>query len=461
MKNINSTIKELSEALDGDSLLLGQGISLKYSADWSETTPCSPIAVVKPKTIEDLSTVLATCHANDQSIVVQGGLTGLAGGATPRSNEIAISLERLVGILEIDTSSMTITALAGTPLEVLQDAAAEHNLMVPLDLGARGSCTIGGNISTNAGGTEVIRYGMTRAMVLGLEAVLADGTVISSMNKMIKNNSGYDLKQLFIGTEGTLGIVCNCVLQLQPKLSDTQTAIVGLKSYDQVVELLNLLKSDLAQGLTAFELMWHDYYHKILQLLPDLRNPIDTTEPFYLLLEYQSNDQSNGKELFESTLARYMETGLIENAAIAQNGRDAEAFWNIREGVSELLQIYAIRSNQDVSMPIASIGEFASELENDLMLSFPNIEIFLFGHIGDSNIHIIASNKSEDDCAKITKLIMQKVQQYEGSISAEHGIGILKKAYLDYSRTEAEIQLMKTLKSALDPKNILNPGRVF
>jgi len=302
---------------------------------------------------------------------------------------------------------------------------------------------------------------MTRAMVLGLEAVLADGTVISSMNKMIKNNSGYDLKQLFIGTEGTLGIVCKCVLQLQPKLSDTQTAIVGLKSYDQVVELLNLLKSDLAQGLTAFELMWHDYYHKILQLLPDLRNPIDTTEPFYLLLEYRSNDQTNGKELFESTLARHMETGLIENAAIAQNGRDAEAFWNIREGVSELLQIYAIRSNQDVSMPIASIGEFASELENDLMLSFPNIEIFLFGHIGDSNIHIIASNKSEDDCAKITKLIMQKVQQYEGSISAEHGIGILKKAYLDYSRTEAEIQLMKTLKSALDPKNILNPGRVF
>ena len=211
---MSELISQLESALDASSLLLGDAISDKYYADWSGAEPCPPAALLKPRTTGELSTIMALCHQYNQSVVVQGGLTGLAGGATPKLGEFAISLERMSGVTEVDITGMTLTAEAGTPLQLIQEAAEKHDLFLPLDLGARGSCMIGGNIATNAGGTEVLRYGMTRAMVMGLEVVLADGTVISSMNKLIKNNSGYDLKHLFIGSEGTLGIVTRVVLQL-------------------------------------------------------------------------------------------------------------------------------------------------------------------------------------------------------------------------------------------------------
>lgn len=458
---MNTLLDELKTSLDPSSLILGDAISDKYFTDWSGAKPCPPAALLKPKTTDELSRIMALCHQYDQPVVVQGGLTGLAGGATPQNGEFAISLELMCAIEEIDPTAMTLTALAGTPLQVLQEAAAEHDLFVPLDLGARGSCMIGGNVATNAGGTEVIRYGMTRSMVLGLEAVLADGTVISAMNKMVKNNSGYDLKHLFIGSEGTLGIVTRVVLQLQPKSRGSHTALCALNSYTAVTQLLIALKRSLGSGLTGFELMWDSYYDKVIEIVPNLTSPFGDSHPFYLLIEYKDNDEVLGKQRFESVLFAQLEAGLLTDALIAQSHQDAAIFWAIRDGIGELFQVLGPVSNQDVSLPVTDIGVFAADLDKRLKNKYSNIGVLLFGHIGDNNLHVCAYTGREEDKVKINEDIMLMIGEYSGAISAEHGIGVLKRDFLPLSRTNNEIALMKTIKQAMDPKNILNPGRVI
>ena len=460
-----SLLENLKSILGDAGFVAGEDISEKHSSDWSGLQPCAPAVLLRPKTSEQVSQVLALCNEYEQAIVVQGGLTGLVGGATPQSGEFALSLERMTGIEELDSSSMTMTALAGTPLQTLQQRAAEHDLFLPLDLGARGSCTIGGNVATNAGGTEVIRYGMTRSIVLGLEVVLADGTVLSSINKMIKNNTGYDLKQLFIGSEGTLGVVTKVVIQLQPQQLNTQSALCTLDDYDKVVQLLGKLKQGLGSGLTAFELMWANYYHKSLQVQPSLQNPFahqgSDIPPFYLLVEYKDNDLNNGRELFESVLYEQIEGDLISDAVIAKNYQDTENFWKIRDGIGELLQTYTGISNQDISLPINKIGEFSDAIDSALSDKFDNIDVLFFGHIGDSNLHVCAYSGNADDLNVISADIMQITGEFNGAVSAEHGIGVVKKKYLPLSRTDAEIAVMKNIKGALDPKGILNPGRVI
>ena len=458
---MNNLIASLVELLDPSTGLTGADISEKYHADWSGADPCQPLALLKPKTTQQLSEIMALCHQHDQPVVIQGGLTGLAGGATPQSGEIAISLERMNGIEELDATAMTVTALAGTPLQVLQDAAEDRELFLPLDLGARGSCNIGGNLATNAGGTEVIRYGMTRSMVLGREAVLADGTVINAMNKMVKNNSGYDLKHLFIGSEGTLGIVTRVVLQLQPKSRSSHTALCALNSYESVTKLLVELKRSLGSGLTGFELMWDSYYNKVLEVLPSLTSPFQENHTYYLLLEYKDNNQTLGAERFESALFEQLESGLIDDALIAQSHQDADKFWQIRDGIGELFQVLGPVSNQDVSLPLEQIGPFADDLDQRLKAKYNNIGVLLFGHIGDNNLHVCAYTGRDEDKARINEDIMLMIGEYAGAITAEHGIGVLKRDFLALSRTPSEIALMKTLKMAMDPKGILNPKRVI
>jgi FAD/FMN-containing dehydrogenase len=458
---MSTLLDQLEATLGSSGLIVGSAISDKYSADWSGAKPCPPAALLKPKTTNELSAVMVLCHQYDQPVVVQGGLTGLAGGATPQNGEFAVSLERMNAVEEIDPTAMTLSAQAGTPLQVLQEAAAEHDLFVPLDLGARGSCMIGGNVATNAGGTEVIRYGMTRSMVLGLEVVLADGTVVSSMNKMVKNNSGYDLKHLFIGSEGTLGIVTRVVLQLQPKSRGTHTALCTLDSYAACTQLLNELKRSLGSGLTGFELMWDSYYDKVIEVLPNLTSPFAKSHPYYLLVEYKDNDLLSGGQRFESTLVASLETGLLTDALIAQSHQDAATFWAIRDGIGELFQVLGPVSNQDVSLPVTDIGVFADDLDKRLKAKYDTIGVLLFGHIGDNNLHICAYTGHEADKSRINEDIMLMIGEYAGAITAEHGIGVLKREYLPLSRTDNEIALMKTIKQALDPKNILNPGRVI
>ena len=388
-------------------------------------------------------------------------MTGLAGGATPQHGEVAVSLERMNGVEDIDEKNMTMTAWAGTPLQALQEAALENNLYLPIDLGARGSCTIGGNIATNAGGMEVIRFGMTRSSVLGLEAVLADGTVVSAMNRMIKNNSGYDLKHLFIGTEGTLGVVSRVVLQLQPRPISTHTALCALEDYGSVISVLNNLKLRLGGGLTGFELMWANYFDGVIEMIPHLKNPFSKEHPFYLLLEYKDNDPVLGGERFEDALFSNLENNLLTDALIAQSNQDALGFWEIRDAVSEVLPLLGPISNQDVSLPIGLIGNFAQTAEVRLKEKYSDFNIMYFGHIGDNNLHAFAYTGRAADVKPINHDIMHLIGEFGGAITAEHGVGILKKKYLSLSRTDNEIHLMRTLKDAMDPKGILNPGRVF
>lgn len=458
---MQTLLDKLTQTLDSSVLFLGDDISDKYHADWSGASPCAPAALLKPKTTQQLSQIMALCHEHDQPVVVQGGLTGLAGGATPLNGEFAVSLERMKGIEEIDPKAMTATVLAGTPLQVLQEAADQQNLFMPLDLGARGSCNIGGNVATNAGGTEVIRYGMTRSLVLGLEVVLADGTVINAMNKMIKNNSGYDLKHLFIGSEGTLGIITRVVLQLQPKLLACHTALCALEDYDSVTKLLTELKRSLGSGLTGFELMWDNYYNKVLEVDSELQNPFAEDHNFYLLVEYKDNESALGAERFEAELFGHLEAGLLSDALVAQSNQDAQQFWRIRDGIGELFKVLGPVSNQDVSLPIADIGVFATHLETRLKAKYPQIGVLLFGHIGDNNLHVCAYTGREEDKLSINEDIMLMIGEYSGAISAEHGVGVIKRDFLDQSRTDEEIALMRSIKTAMDPKGILNPGRVI
>ena len=390
--------------------------------------------------------------------MVQGGLTGLCGGATPQDEEVALSLERLSGIEELDQASMTMTVLAGTPLQAIQDAADAAGFLFPLDLGARGSCNIGGNISTNAGGNEVIRFGMTRNLILGLEVVLADGTVITSLNKMLKNNAGYDLKHLFIGTEGTLGVVTRAVLRLFAKPEGRSTALVALESFEDVVRFLHFMSREFSGSLSSFEVMWDSYYDYIIEHVPTVNSPFDERYPIYVLTEISGK---SGQTVLENALAGELEQDRILDAVICKSEREREAVWAIRDGVGEAMAVIMDNANFDVSVPINAMAEFLNQLESDIKALLPATALLVFGHIGDGNLHLVFTADRKEDKKTIYDVVYRQVGAYNGSISAEHGIGMMKRSYLQQSRSDEEIALMKQLKQALDPKNILNPGRVI
>ena len=455
---MNEAITQLIEKLGPDVILTGAEVSEKYHADSSGETAHAPVAVARPASTAQVSDILRTCSAANQKIVVQGGLTGLCGGATPQGEEIALSLERLNGIEELDAESMTMTVLAGTPLQSIQDAAEDAGFLFPLDLGARGSCNIGGNISTNAGGNEVIRFGMTRNLVLGLEVVLADGTVITSLNKMLKNNAGYDLKHLFIGTEGTLGIVTRAVLRLFAKPEGRSTALVALESFDDVISFLHFMNREFSGSLSSFEVMWDSYYDYIIKHVPTVSSPFDERYPIYVLTEI--SDRS-GNSVLEDALAGQMEAGRMLDAVICKSERERESVWAIRDGVGEAMAVIKDNANFDVSVPINAMADFLRQLETEIKALLPDTTLLVFGHIGDGNLHLVFTVDRKEDKKTIYDVVYRQVGAYNGSISAEHGIGMMKRAYLHQSRSKEELALMKLLKQAMDPNNILNPGRVL
>jgi len=459
-------LRGLREVLDSAGLQTGADIETRFRKDWyAPLDPQPPLAVARPRDTREVSAVLAACHRHGQPVVPQGGMTGLAAGATPRGGELVLSLERLCGVEEIDAQAGTMTVLAGTTLQAAQEAAREAGWLLALDLGARGSCQIGGNIATNAGGNRVIRYGMARDQVLGLEAVLADGTVLSSLNKMQKNNAGYDLRQLFVGSEGTLGVVTRAVLRLAPLPACTQTALCALSHYDDVVALLRHAQRRLSGRLSAFEVMWADYYGLVTSRIAGIRAPLPAGHPFYVLLDLQGNDSALDAPAFEAMLESAMEDGLIADAALASSQKEADACWALRDAVAEFPQMWAPNAAFDVSLPIGRIGAFADTLRARVLAAWPQAELVNFGHVGDSNLHVSvhlpgATGQSFPE-AEIEAVVYGVVGEFAGSISAEHGIGLHKKPYLHHSRSPAELTLMRTLKQALDPRNILNPGRVF
>ena len=394
--------------------------------------------------------------------MTQGGLTGLAGGAHPQAGEIALSLERMSGIEEIDPASATLTALAGTPLAVIQQAADEAGFLCGIDLGARGTCTIGGNIATNAGGNQVLRYGMARRNTLGLEVVLADGTVVRSLNKMLKNNAGYDWTQLFIGSEGTLGVVTRAVIGLHPKPLGLQTALCAVASFEDALVVLRQFQQKHPGRLLVFEAMWREFMTvatQICGLPPAFEDEHDVT----LLIEADMGEDPEGTDAFSLLLSEFYEQDLIKDAVIAQSRADRNRFWAYRETPYEYGRFLPEEIRFDVSVPLDRMAEAVAHLRQEMPKQWPDAVYVVFGHVADSNIHInVAIRDMSDEIKKgVQSLVYSLVSGMGGSISAEHGIGRIKRPYLSMSRTEPELALMATMKQALDPAGILNPGRVL
>ncbi len=458
----DACLAALAQVLPPAALLTGADIPLRNLQDTSYLPPETPLAVLRPDTPQGVAEAMRICAAHGVPVVPQGGLTGLAGGAHPVAGAVMLSLERLHGIEEIDPAASTMTVRAGTPLEVIQRAADEAGFFIPLDLGARGSCQIGGNLGTNAGGNRVIRYGMAREMVLGLEYVLPDGTLVTSLNKMIKNNAGYDLKQLFIGSEGTLGIVTRAVLRMQPKPGCVNAALCGLDSYGDVVALLGAARRGLGPMLSAFEGMWPDYWHEATVTV-GVRSPLAGQHGFYVLIEAQGLDDAIDGPRFQAWIEAQFEAGVIADAAVSQSMGDVAGFWATRDACSEFGSRLGPHVAFDIGLPVARMDEFTIACRARLAERVPDAFSVYYGHIGDGNLHLVALSRgaASQPMAEISAAVYETVRAFGGTVSAEHGIGILKKTYLGYTRTEAEIALMRRLKRALDPQGILNPGKVF
>jgi len=460
MPEFAQLIESLGRTLPPGTVLSAGDAGPRHHADWTRVNPCAPRAVCRPHSTAEVATILRACHAAGQPVVVQGGLTGLAGGATPREGELALSLERLSGVEEVDPDGGTMRVRAGTRLATVHEAAEREGLQFSLDLGARGSCMIGGNIATNAGGNRVIRYGMTRELVLGLEAVLADGTVVSSLNTMLKNNAGYDLKQLFVGTEGTLGVVTRAVLRLHPAPRERITAFAATDSFAALVALMREARAAFAGQLGSFETMWRNYFDFALAELKVGARPFDQPHAHYALIEIEALEPAADAERLEAFLARMLESGVAADALIARSLDESAKLWRIRESAGELMMHLGLPMAYDVSLPIQKMTAYLEQLDAGLPAVLGDRPLYTFGHLGDGNLHLVTGLRSLAEVEPLDRLVYGALDGF-GSVSAEHGIGVIKRKWLSRSRGPAELALMRTLKSALDPRDILNRGRVL
>tara|TARA_E500000081_G_C6123722_1_gene349571 strand:- start:384 stop:1760 length:1377 start_codon:yes stop_codon:yes gene_type:complete len=454
-------LKEIESVVGEKGIIIGEDVFNRKAGIWIDDG-IKADAIIRPQNTEELSKVLSICNEFKQEVIPHGGLTGLAEGAITKKGQIAISTERMKQILEVDEIGRTITVEAGVPLEAAQEEAEKYNLMLAVDLGARGSCTIGGNISTNAGGNMVIKYGMMRDSVLGLEAVLADGKIMTSMNQMLKNNSGYDLKQLFIGTEGTLGFITRAVLRLREKPKSTNTALLGLDSFTQVINFLKFMDKGLGGNLSAYEVMWKNFYKGVVSATTNSIPPLPLESNYYVLVETSGANQEKDSALFESLLEEALQNKIIHDAVIPQSEGERSKLWAIRDDVEQHYQEGPVKMF-DVSMPILSMENYIEEVNKKFAENWDTYKCIVFGHVGDGNLHIIGGVGSNDrvNIKRMEGCIYDPLESINGAVSAEHGIGLEKKDYLRISRSINEINLMKTLKKALDPNNILNPGKVF
>jgi len=457
-------IDRLCKALRKGSVLTGTDIGSRYYHDLAGRPVAQPRVVVRPRTTEDVSALLRFCHREKVPVTTQGGMTGLVRGALPNPNEIVLSMELMNAVEEVDTSSGAALAQAGTPLQKIQERVEQEGYMFPLDLGARGSCTIGGNISTNAGGNRVIRYGMTRDLILGLEVVTADGMVLQGLRKYIKNNTGIDLKQLFIGSEGVLGVVTRAALRIFPAPRERQVALCALPSFALVISILGLARKLLSGELTAFEVMWNEYYRLVLERVNGVVRPLPVDYPFYVLIEASGDDADRIHADLDKLLDTAMRANMILDATLSTSNASAEAIWRIRDCSLELARTfpYPARIALDVSIAIDRMDQYVKTIVPRIKEIDPGAFAIVFGHAGDGNLHIeLHHEHTPDRRHELEGLAYQITSEFGGSISAEHGIGIVKRPYLKMSRTSEEIEAMRTLKRALDPNNILNPGRIF
>jgi len=422
--------------------------------------------LLRPRETGDVARILSVCDETGTAVVPQGGNTGLVGGQIPTSGEVLLSLERMNRIRSVSLEDNTLIAEAGVVLASAQKAAGEAGRLFPLSLAAEGSCTIGGNVSTNAGGVNVLRYGMTRDLVLGLEVVLANGRVLDLMRGLRKDNTGYDLKQLFIGAEGTLGIVTAAMLKLFPKPAGYTTVLVAIPGVEVAVELLNRLQDFSFRLMTAYEIMERRALDLVFKHIPGTADPFPEHPGWTLLIEISNPSAFDATEALEQALARALEEGRIVHALFAKTARDREALWRLRETIPEAQRLDGASIANDISVPLSRIAEFIRSGEQAVRAVLPEARVFTFGHVGDGNLHFAVQAPGHDAALlaareAIERAVQEETAKLRGSISAEHGLGLAKNDAIARYRSADEITLMRALKQTLDPKNILNPGKLL
>ncbi|KAB7631568.1 FAD-binding oxidoreductase [Verminephrobacter sp. Larva24] len=452
-------------ALVGPAHVITDGDLCAWEQDWRRRVRGKALAVVRPANTQQVAAVVQACAAAGTAIVPQGGNTGLTVGSIPDASgtQIVLALTRMNAVRSIDADNLTLTAEAGCILHNLQAAAHDAGLLFPLSLAAQGSCTIGGNLGTNAGGTQVLRYGNARELCLGLEVVTPQGQCWDGLRGLRKDNTGYDLRDLFIGSEGTLGVITKAVLKLRPKPTAVCTAFCGVPDFAAVIQLLSRAQSELPAGVSAFEVMWPGYYHFVLERLPHLRAPLARRHAFYLLLESSGADAERQNQAFECFLAKCMADGLLQDAAIAGSDADALAFWAIRDAPGEYQRILPGRVSFDVSFAISDVEAAIAHCEAALRERWPKATVLIYGHLGDGNIHIVVQEPDwpAGSMAEVQSVVYGITGQWAGSVSAEHGIGLKRKPVLGLTRSAIEIDVMRAIKRAIDPDNLLNPGKLL
>jgi len=451
---VKKAIEELLREIVGEAnVLTDPGDTAPYFTDWRRMYSAPGVAVARPASTAEVSKVVALCAREGVAVVPQGGNTGLVGGSVPTGarRELVLSLGRMNRIRSVDALNDAITVEAGCVLADVQRAADAAGRLFPLSLGAEGSCQIGGNLSTNAGGVNVLRYGSAREQVLGLEVVLPDGRVWNGLRALRKDNTGYDLKQLFLGAEGTLGVITAAVLRLYPRPSASATAWIALESPQAAVELLGELRAKLGERVSAFELVSRSCLEAVLARVPGSRDPLPAKHPWYVLAELGDSSADLRGRVEEALGSR--------EAAIAQSVEQARALWRIRESIPEA-QFANVK--HDISVPVSKIAAFAARAGAALEQAFPGIEIYCFGHVGDGNLHY---NVGDETLLKqreaVNKVVYAAVAAFDGSISAEHGLGQLKREAIRAQKDPLELELMRALKKTLDPAGLMNPGKVL
>ncbi len=424
--------------------------------------------VLRPGSVDEVAAILKLANETKTAIVPQGGNTGLVGGQIPFNSEIVLSLTRLDNIREVDPVSNTLTVEAGVTLQRAREAAADADRLYPQLLPSEGTCTIGGNLSTNAGGVAAIAHGISRSHALGLEVVLADGRILHNLNKLKKDNTGYDLKNLFIGAEGTLGIITAAVLRLVPKPRAIETAFAAVPSPQAAVDLLGIATERTSGGVTSFELMARAGIDAVLKHDSKSRNPLSTPYSWYVLVELSSQAQSGLRGVMEEILADGHEHGLVLDATIADSLEQGKAFWRIREMFGEVQRYIGASIKHDISVPVAAIPSFIAEADAAVTKLIPGSRTLPFGHVGDGNIHYNVTQPDGSDAAKflarwddVNAEVFTVVKKFGGSISAEHGVGVMKRDILPKYKDPVALELMRGLKKMLDPNGILNPGKVL
>lgn len=439
-----------------------------YATDWRGRYSGQPLCAVKPANTDEVAAVVRACAAAHVAIVPQGGNTGLCGGATPTRGEVVVSLTRLNRIRAIDADNNTLIAEAGCTLAAVQAAAEAAGRLFPLSLAAEGTATIGGNLSTNAGGVQVLRYGNARELCLGLEVVLPDGRIWNGLRALRKDNTGYDMKHLFIGAEGTLGLITAAVLKLFSRPRSTATAWASVPSPAAAVALLTRLREKIGGRVTAFELIGRPALDLVLRHIPDSRDPLPARADWQVLIELSDTMETDLDAPLEEVLAAGVSSSEVIDAALARSETQVHALWALRENISEAQKIEGISIKHDISLPVSRIAEFITRSDAALAQTFPGVRIVCFGHLGDGNLHYNQSKPDGQDNAAfiartpaVNRLVHDLVNELGGSISAEHGLGQLKREEILRYKSDVEMDMMRAVKRALDPQGMMNPGKIL